>query len=134
MLRAPLASTFATTAPASAAARSRRTVSTSGSSGKRLGGRPGPHHLAQRLPRLPGGALLGLLLGPPLAPAAHHPGDRHGCEEPLGVVRAVVDDLVARQLVEVPGGELLQPRLVVLAAGTGRRPLDPLAQQAHDQV
>ena len=56
-----------------------------------------------------------------------------GGEEALGVVGTVVGHLVAGQLVEAPGGQLLQPGLVVLAPGTGRGLGDALAQQAHHQ-
>ena len=48
------------------------------------------------------------------------PADVDGGEEALGVVGALVGDLVAGQLVEAAGGQLLEPGLVVLAPGTGR--------------
>src|SRR3712207_7738333 len=69
----------------------------------------------QPLPCHAGGGLLGLLLGPSLARAPGRPLEEHGGIEALGVVGALVADVVAGHLVEAPGGQLLEPRLVVLA-------------------
>src|SRR5437868_2845846 len=103
--------------------RSRRSVSTSGSSGiappfgrhrlgrvdRRRAGRPAP---VEALPRVAGGRLLGLLLGPALARAVRLAPEVDGGEEPLGVVGALVGYVVTRQLVEAPRRQLLEPGLV----------------------
>src|SRR5687767_7048427 len=117
--RSPLASTVLIFLPTTSRSRSRRIVSTSGSSGtgrRLLVGEVGGHvvhnavqhvfdgglqgtldvvrHLGlQRLPGLPGRRLLGLLLGPALAAAPHGLPQLHGGVEELGVVGALVGDL-----------------------------------------
>ena len=58
---------------------------------------------------------------------------RHPGGEALGVVGAFGRHRVRRQLVEAAGGQLLEPGLEVVAAGTGRGLRHALAQQVHDQ-
>src|SRR4051812_37223143 len=117
--------------PTASFSRSRRIVSTSGSSGieSLLGAR-----LFERLPCQASRRLLSLLLRPALAAAEPVITHAYGCEEPLGMVGAVVDDLVLGKCLEGAGRELLQPRLVVLAAGTGGGIGDPIAQQAQHEI
>src|SRR4051812_25136627 len=74
----------------------------------------------QLFPRPPGRRLLRLLLGTTLARSLALARDQHAGVEALGVVGPVVDHLIARQLVEAAGGQLLEAGLVVLAAGPGR--------------
>src|SRR6476620_4891571 len=159
MLRIPLTSTDLIFLPTTSFSRSRRTTSTSGSSGIRSphrGSCPGAvgwRSLARRslcsnssrcfacvclvgplgsvgplgplqaqpAPRGARRRLLGLLLRSALTPAPRFATDQHGGEEPLGVIRAFVGDLVARQLLEPLRGELLQARLVVVTAGPAGR-------------
>src|SRR6478609_1884424 len=135
MLRIPVTSTVLIFLPTTSRSRSRRPTSTSGSSGIRAphrGSCPvlGSLHAAWRsLARrrlgtvlvlhgqpAPGGArrrLLGLLLRAALALPPGRSPDQDGREEALGVVRSLVGHLVARELLEPAGGQLLQPRLVV---------------------
>src|SRR6478609_11513621 len=77
-LRAPVICAALTFFPANSRSRSRRMVSTSGSSG--MGGRV---LLLQPCACFPGGGLLGLLLRAPLAVAPARRADQHGGEEPL---------------------------------------------------
>src|SRR5262249_24589107 len=89
--------------------------------------------VAERLPRGPRRGCLGLLLRSPFAlspTSPHHPARR---EETLRVVWSLVPDPVSRQLGEVTGDELLQPRLVVLPARTLTRFADAVAQQLEHQ-
>src|SRR5262245_18995479 len=119
--RIPSASTFLTFFPTTSRSRSRRTTSTSGSSGIGFPLDPDGRHLVlQPLPGFAGCTLLSGLLRPSLAAPVHADGELHGCEEPLRVIGALVTHLVARHLVEQTRRELLEPRLVVAAAGTGR--------------
>src|SRR5262245_27684092 len=53
---------------------------------------PAALRTVQRIERFHGGRLLGDLLAPPLAPAAHLPTDRELHHELLGVVRALLRD------------------------------------------
>src|SRR3954447_1167237 len=101
----PLTSTCLMRLPTTSFSRSRFRVSTSGSSGTggHLGLCLGVGAVAgcrQRTPRLGGGRLLGLLLGPPLARAALLFVDVDGGEEALGVVGPVLLHLVPGQRVE----------------------------------
>src|SRR5690242_14119020 len=106
--------------PTTSRSRSRRTTSTSGSSGISHPDtvppvRRGADRLAlQPLPRDPRRRLLGRLLRAPFTRAVLLVPQEHRGEEALRVVGALVTDLVAGQLVAPSGCELLQPRLVVL--------------------
>src|SRR6478672_5647911 len=115
----PSASTFLIFLPTTSRSRSRRTTSTSGSSGiahSRGGvGGVGDAEL-QPFPRFACRDLFGRLLRTSLAGPVHLAAQQHGGEEALGVIGALVADLVARELVEQLRGELLQARLVVAAA------------------
>src|SRR5437867_1782518 len=125
--RIPETSTCLMRLPTTSFSRSRRIVSTSGSSG--IG-----HHLAALLQGPPGLArrrLLGLLLGAALAGAARPGTQVHGGEEALGVVGALLGHVVAGQRVETLRRQLLQSRLVVLAARARRRLADAASQQGH---
>src|SRR6266852_2134435 len=107
----PLTSTCLMRLPTTSFSRSRRRVSTSGSSGigahlvaLGLGGGA----VARRRQRPPcplGGGLLGLLLGAALARAALLVVDGDGGVEALGVVGAFLAHLVAGNGVEALGGE-----------------------------
>src|SRR4051812_19548036 len=123
--RIPLTSTCLMRLPTTSFSRSRRRVSTSGSSGT------GAHLFScfgiravargrQRPPRLCGRRLLGLLLRPTFARPALLVVDVHSGGEALRVVGAVLPNLVTGQGVEALGGQLLEASLVVLAAGSGR--------------
>src|SRR5581483_4698404 len=131
MDRRPLTSTPLMRLPTTSLSRSRRMVSTSGSSGMT----GGLHFVGdgecrlQLLPRNTRGRLFRLLLRTALARTLALPRHQHAGVEALGVVGPVVDHLVAGQLVEPAGRQLLQPRLVVLPAGAGRRLLDALSDQ-----
>src|SRR3954470_20789448 len=121
----PLTSTCLMRLPTTSFSRSRLRVSTSGNSGigadlRRLR-RAAVARGRQRPPRLLGGGLLGLLLRPALARAARFFVDEDRGEESLGVVGALLAHLVMRQGVQALGRQLLQPGLVVLAAGPGGR-------------
>src|SRR5579884_830292 len=155
-VRTPVTTTAVTSRPATSRSSPRRTTSTSGSSGTflvsvagrrggggglgRLGGPAGlgggdrRFRLPQPLPGHPGGGLLRLLLGAPLAPAPGRPLEDDVGVEPLGMVRPLVAHLVAGHLVEAAGGELLEPGLVVLPAGAFGGGGDPLAEQAHHEL
>src|SRR2546427_9787365 len=109
--------------PTTSRSRSRFSVSTSGSSG-----------IDEPVPRLAGGGRLGGLLGTPLAAPVRLSGDEDRRHEPLGVVGALVDDVVARKIVECAGGQLLEPGLVVVAAGAGGGLGDAFVQQLEDQL
>src|SRR5829696_5122880 len=141
--------TAATLAPASRAARFSARTSSSGSSGttpRRRRGGFGRHDLdlagvagagdhavgGQRLERLPGRVLLGLLLGAALAAAVGGAGHRHGGREALGVVGALLLDGVGGHPAQAGGGQLLERGLVVEggpAAGRLHHPV--LEQPAH---
>src|SRR5690606_11094786 len=129
-------STDLTRRPTVSRSRPRRMVSISGSSGIAV--------LVVVLLRLQlghqggvgvtGGDLLGLLLGPAVPRPPGDAADLDRDAEPAGVVGPLRDRLVARGLVEVPGRQLLQPALEVLAArpaGVGLG--DPAAEQPHDE-
>src|SRR6476620_2475898 len=160
MLRIPLTSTDLIFLPTTSFSRSRRTTSTSGSSGIRSphrGSCPGAvgwRSLARRslcskssrcftcvclvgplqaqpTPRGARRRLLGLLLRSALTPTPRFAADQHGGEEPLGVIRAFVRDLVARQLLEPLCRELLEARLVVVTAGSTGRVRDAFAEELH---
>src|SRR5215211_601759 len=125
--------TAATLAPASRAARFPARTSSSGSSGTLLAQGVGPRRRVgrddvglagvagagdhavggQRLERLPGRLLLGLLLGAALAAAVGGAGDRHGGREPLGVVGPLLLDGVGGHPAQAGGGQLLERGLVV---------------------
>src|SRR4051812_5045656 len=107
-LRAPVICTALTFLPANSRSRSRRMVSTSGSSG--MGGRV---RLLQSSARLPSGGLFRLLLRPTLAVAPPVGPHQHRGEEPLLVVGALLPDGVHRRHVEEAGGQLLKGGLVV---------------------
>src|SRR5215218_6034442 len=137
--------TAATLAPPSRAPRFSARTSSSGSSGTlvALGGHhvgrlagvagAGDHTVGgQRLERLPGRLLLGLLLGAPPAAAVGGAGDRHGGREPLGVVGPLLLDRIGRHPAQAGGGQLLERGLVVeggAAAGGLHHPV--LEQPAH---
>src|SRR3954453_19889355 len=108
MDRSPVTSTVLIPLPRTSFSRSRRMVSTSGSSGN------------EGLPRNSGRGLLRLLLRSSLADAVLDALQRHRREEVLGMVGAVVDDRVLRHRLVHARRELLEPRLVVLPAGTER--------------
>src|ERR1700675_4951993 len=154
MLRMPLTSTDLIFLPTTSRSRSRRTTSTSGSSGIAA-----PHRRSRRgvvvrwsfafafgrlllgspialqaqpAPRRACCGLLGLLLGPTLARSVRLAPEQHRGKEPLGVIGTLVMHLIARKLVEPLRGQLLQARLVVITAGTTGRVGDALAQQTHD--
>src|SRR4051812_22244912 len=98
----PLTSTCLMRLPTTSFSRSRRRVSTSGSSG--IGTHLFPcfgiravARRRQRPPRLCGRRLLGLLLGPALSGSALLVVDVHRGVEPLGVVGAVLPDVVTGQ-------------------------------------
>src|SRR4051794_1430686 len=133
--RIPVTSTAFTFLPTTSFSRSRRITSTSGSSGTLL--LPCPdRRLARRhpFPRSPRRGLLGLLLRSALAVAVGPAVEQHRREEALRVIRSLVAHLVARQLVEPLGRELLQPRLVVVAAGAGRGLDDARREQAQHHL
>src|SRR5260221_14718755 len=119
--RVPFTWTALMRRPTTSFSRSRRSVSTSGSSGTGVLGLEGE-------PGLAGRRLLGLLFRAPLALAPRQLVDEHDRVEELGVVGALVTHLVAGQLVELTGRQLLQSGLEVLAAGPGRGLGDPLPQ------
>src|SRR4051794_34015949 len=135
----PSTSTALIFLPTTSRSRSRRTTSTSGSSGishpdtvPPVGG--GADRLAlQPLPRDPCRCLLGRLLRASLTRAVLLVAEVHRGEEALRVVGTLVTNLVAGQLVAPSGCELLQPRLVVLAAGTGRLLPDAALEQEEHQ-
>src|SRR5262245_7766625 len=107
-LRTPVTCTDLTFFPANSRSRSRRTVSTSGSSGM-----SGGMLLLQTSACFSGGGLLRLLLRPSLALAPARRADHHRGEEPLLVVGALFANEVHRRPVEQASRELLQRRLVV---------------------
>src|SRR5690242_13648816 len=114
----PSASTFLIFLPTTSRSRSRRTTSTSGNSGigcpRRCGrGRGVGDAELQPFPRLARGNLFGSLLRATLAGSVHLTAQQHGGEEALGVVGALVAELVPGKLVEELRGELLQAGLVV---------------------
>src|SRR5579862_4066627 len=147
MERLPLASTVLTRRPTISFSRSRRMVSTSGSSGtaSRL-----PHGAllghaghtvgsgvgvgVERLPRRARRGLLGVLLRPPLA----RPGGGAPDEDPrriaAGVVGARAVDLVAGQLPGPADHELLQPRLEILGSRPGGGFGDTRIEPAQDEA
>src|SRR5579863_3641348 len=131
--------------------RSRRMVSTSGSSGTAPHPPFGARHdgalghglvprgdsgvrlgaLGDRRPGDPGGGLLGVLLGPPLPHAALGARHEHPGSLPAGVVRSRPLDLVVGQLTDAAQHDLLQTRLEVLGAGSGRRQLDAVVEDVE---
>src|SRR5437588_7166800 len=136
----PLTSTCMMRLPTTSFSRSRRSVSTSGSSGTggHLGtvglGRRAVAGRGQRPPRLGRRRLLGLLLGPALAGAALVLVDVDGGVEALGMVGAVLAHLVSRQGVHALGGQLLETGLVVLAPRAGGRLGDAVLEEAQHQL
>src|SRR5579875_2088360 len=123
MERVPFTSTVLTRLPVTSFSRSRRIVSTSGSSGT-AGGlleRPG-----QRLPGGPGRRLFGVLLRPALALPHGLAADVDDRRVPAGVVGPRSVHVVARELGHQPDDRLLQPGLVVLGSRTGSGGGDPL--------
>src|SRR6476620_401800 len=122
----PSTSTAFTFFPTTSRSRSRRTTSTSGSSGiphpdtvPSVGG--GAARLAlQPFPRDSRCGLFGRLLRASFAGAVLLVAEEHHGEEPLRVVGALVAHLVAGQLVAPLGRQFLEPRLVVLPARSGR--------------
>src|SRR3954469_13245914 len=152
MLRIPSTSTPLIFLPTTSRSRSRRTTSTSGSSGIRA-----PHRrscrgavVGQSLARLPIGSpavlrtqlaprgsrrrLLGLLLRATLAGSVRYSPEHHRRVEALGVIGTLVVHVVPRQLLEPLRGELLQSRLVVVAARPARGLGDALAEESHHHV
>src|SRR5690349_21449128 len=121
----PSASTLLIFLPTTSRSRSRRITSTSGSSGI-------VHALVQPLPCDTRRGLLGRLLRPPLAVAVRLAADEHRREEPLVVVGALVAHLVAGQLVDAARRQLLEPRLVVAAAGPCRLLADAGLERRQD--
>src|SRR5439155_5249853 len=145
----PSASTVFTFLPTTSRSRSRRTTSTSGSSGIARTSRRGrlvrtldqvvEHSTgrdtgndvgdgfrgdavglgAQTFPGDPGGRLLRRLLRAALTAPVHGATQQHVREEPLRVVGALVAELVARELLGDLGRERLETGLVVLATGPG---------------
>src|ERR687884_432921 len=99
----PSASALLIFLPTTSRSRSRRTTSTSGSSGigPSVGMRTGrfARLVLQPCPRLACGRLFGGLLRAPLAGAVDRPAQLHLREELLRMVRPFVTDAVARQLV-----------------------------------
>src|SRR3954468_12960099 len=135
MERIPETSTALTFLPTTSFSRSRRITSTSGSSGTLL--LPCPDRRLSRrhpFPRRTRRRLLGLLLRAALAVPVRLSVEEHRREEPLRVVGPLVANLVARQTVEPLRRELLQPRLVVVAAGTGGRLRNALGEEAQHDV
>src|SRR5579872_1470922 len=138
--RLPFTSTVFTRRPTTSRSRSRRMVSTSGSSGTaaHLPAQPtAPPDSAvpgQGPPSNPGGGLLGVLLRPSLAGSLHAAAH----EDPGGVAPSMVGtgpfDLVAGQLTHVPQHELLQPGLEVLGPGPRGGIDDARPQQAEDEA
>src|SRR5829696_3971596 len=126
-LRAPVISTALTFFPANSRSRSRRIVSTSGSSG--MGGRV---LLLESRARFPGGSLLRLLLRAALAVTPARRADEDRGEEPLLVVRTLLPDGVHRRHVEQPGGELLEGGLVVEHGQALHHVVEAVPEQAGD--
>src|SRR5437660_4206221 len=125
--------------PTTSRSRSRRNVSTSGSSGTHGLGSVVSFvsfisFVVQVVPRLSGGGLFGCLLGSALTVSVRGAGDEDRRREPLGVVGPLVDDVVTRQVFELAGGKLLEPRLVVVSARAGRGLGDALVEQLGDQL
>src|SRR5579883_1045495 len=118
MEREPLTSTDLLLRPTTSRSSSRRMVSTSGSSGiaRRLR-RP----VGQGRPGHPGRRLLRLLLGPALPLADQAGAQVEAGPKRLGVVGALVLQLVAQRAVGAAGHQLLEPGLVVPAPRAGRR-------------
>src|SRR5581483_1931836 len=119
--------------PMSSRSRSRRTTSTSGSSGiavslaaRRRECRSGALFRLESFPCRARCRLLGLLLGPSFAVAVSLAAQRHRGVEALGVVGSLGAHLVARQLIEPARCDLLQARLEVLSAGAGSALADPI--------
>src|SRR5262252_2248593 len=114
----PSTSTALIFLPTTSRSRSRRTTSTSGSSGIShpdtvpAVGRGADRLALQPFPRDPRRRLLRRLLRAPLPRAVLLVAKVHRSEEALGVVGTLVTNLVAGQLVALAGCELLQPRLV----------------------
>src|SRR3954447_24232544 len=106
--RMPVICTSRTRLPMTSFSRSRRSVSTSGSSG--IGAPAG-----EELPSGVGRGLLGLLLRAPVSGTADLAVDVDGRREDLGVVGTGAGDDITRQLVEPPGNNLLQAGLEVVA-------------------
>src|SRR5512133_3601793 len=143
--------TAAPLAPPSRAARFSARTSSSGSSGTLLARGLGPlvgrddvglagvagagdHAVGgQRLERLPGRLLLGLLLGAALAAAVGGAGDRHRGREPLGVVGPLLLDGVGGHSAQAGGGQLLQRGLVVEGGPPAGRLHHPVLEQPADQ-
>src|SRR5512132_1123422 len=148
--------TAATLAPASRPARFSARTSSSGSSGTLVARGPrslgpgvgvgrddvglagvtgaGDHAVGgQRLERLPGRLLLGLLLGAALAAAVGGAGHRHGGREPLGVVGPLLLDRVGGHPAQAGGGQLLERGLVVEGGPQAGRLHHPVLEQPAHQ-
>ncbi len=80
-----------------------------------------------------GGRLLGVLLRAPLARPAHGSVELHLGEEALGVVGALGRHAIARWPPVVPGRQLLQARLEVVAAGAEGGVAHPVREEALDE-
>src|SRR5690242_5230429 len=137
--RIPSTSTALTFLPTTSRSRSRRTTSTSGSSGISHPdtvppvGRGADRLVLQPFPCDTRRRLLRRLLGAPFTRAVLLVAEVHRGEEALRVVGALVTDLVAGQLVAASGRQFLQPRLVVLASGADRLLTDaPFEQVEHE--
>src|SRR5450432_35922 len=129
----PSASTFLIFLPTTSRSRSRRTTSTSGSSGILHSRGIGVVDFElQTFPRLACRYLFRGLLRTSLTGAVDLPAQQHGGEEPFGVVGPFVADLIPRELVEELRGELLQPRLVVAASGSCRLLADRALERRQD--
>src|SRR6266545_1148439 len=145
--RMPSASTDLTRLPTISRSRSRRTTSTSGNSGIVFlrSGRFGPcrdrvrtvarvRDLAEVTPGDACRRLLRVLLRSALTGSPRLAAQHHGCEEALRVVGPFVAHLVAGKLVEGLRCQLLQPRLVVVPAGTGGALDDARLEEPQDEL
>src|SRR5713101_483217 len=121
----PSTSTALIFLPTISRSRSRRTTSTSGSSGISFSESVPPVGVGavrlalQPIPRNSCGRLLGRLLRASLAAAVDLVAQEHRGEEAFRMVGSFVAHLVPGELVHALGGELLQAGLVVLTPGTG---------------
>src|SRR5262245_16522448 len=144
-VRVPLTCAVFTRFPTTSRSRPRRMVSTSGSSGISVRfDRPGAigdglrltrgaEVVPQCLPRGPSGGRLRLFLRSPFALASHLSPHPHFREEALRMIRSLVADAVSRELGEMTRRQLLEPGLVVLAAGAFAGLADAVAEQPEHE-